>query len=511
MIIKGGSRAGPRQLAQHLQRTDTNERVKVLELQSGLNDLAATFRDWQTLSEGTRGVKGLYHVNIDPDARYAMTEAQWMRSVDVLEKELGLEGQPRAVVMHEKHGREHIHVVWARTDIDTMTMRSDSNNYLAHERASLALELEFGHEHVPGKHAKRDREKQPEFPRSEIHHDDAQRAERAGVDIEARRAALAALREACDSGQAFRAAVEEAGYVLAQGRRNNFILVDETGGHDLARELKLKAKEVKAFMADVDREQLPTETEALAQLRDKQRAPSPEKAPEISKTEIPEQAPAVDMPAGPERAGEGAPKKRTLDPAVARALEERQAEELRKWREWHAKERGDLEYRLDRELKAHMALLDERQAAERNNLAREHKAASESIWEALQRRINPTLIAERVQERRREAYDLARRLAKEREDQLALERQSVELELEAQAEQHAEKLRQVEAEFELEAQRYLGDQERAEAALAEWEQQREAEVEHLEQEKEDDEDAQEEERLERERNPWDDDPIRRSK
>ena len=65
--------------SQHLQRTDTNERVKVLELQSGLNDLAATFRDWQTLSEGTRGVKGLYHVNIDPDARYAMTEAQWLQ------------------------------------------------------------------------------------------------------------------------------------------------------------------------------------------------------------------------------------------------------------------------------------------------------------------------------------------------------------------------------------------------------------------------------------------------
>ena len=55
-----------------------------------------------------------------------MTPEQWQRAVDVLDKELGLEGQPRAVVMHEKRGREHIHVVWARTDIDTMTLRSDS-------------------------------------------------------------------------------------------------------------------------------------------------------------------------------------------------------------------------------------------------------------------------------------------------------------------------------------------------------------------------------------------------
>ena len=161
MIIKGGSRGGPGQLAAHLQRTDTNERVEVLELHAGTDDLTAAFRDWQTLSEGTRGTKGLYHVNIDPDARYDVSRDQWARAVDVLERELGLQGQPRAVVMHEKKGRQHIHVVWQRTDIETMTLRDDGFNYLAHERASQRLEREFGHEPVPGKHAKRDRNKQP--------------------------------------------------------------------------------------------------------------------------------------------------------------------------------------------------------------------------------------------------------------------------------------------------------------------------------------------------------------
>ena len=514
MIVKGGSRGGPGQLARHLQRTDTNERVKVLELQSGLSDLAATFRDWQTLSEGTRGVKGLYHVNIDPDARYAMTEAQWMRAVDVLEKELGLDGQPRAVVMHEKHGREHIHVVWARTDIETMTLWDDGYNYLKHERASLAMEMEFGHEHVPGKHAKRDREKQPEFPRADVTHAEWQQAERTGLSIEDRRAQLAALHSASDTGQAFAAALEQAGYVLAKGDSANFIIIDEAGDtFNLGREIKMKAPALRKFMADIDRDQLPTEAEAIAQQRDRQQAPTPtpDKVPEISKPETPEQARAVDAPAPLDRAGEDAPEKRGLDPAVAKALEERQAIELEKWRAWHGKLRGDLEYQLEREMQARMALLDERQTVERENLAREHKAASEDIWERLQRLTNPTLIAERVQARRREAYDLARRLAKEREDQLALERQSVELELEAQAEQHAEKLRQVEADFEVEAQRYLEDQERAAAMLADLQERHEAEQEHLEQEREDDEDYQEEERLERERNPWDDDPIRRSK
>ena len=137
VIIKGGSRAAPRSLAKHLMRGDTNERVLVLGYDGvAIEDLNAALADMQALASGTRGKKGLYHANIDPHTDYKMTPEQWDRCVAVLEKELGLEGQPRVVVLHEKKGREHIHVVWARTDIDTMTLRSDSNNYLAHERAS---------------------------------------------------------------------------------------------------------------------------------------------------------------------------------------------------------------------------------------------------------------------------------------------------------------------------------------------------------------------------------------
>src|SRR5207253_2056512 len=110
MIIKGGSRAGPVQLAWHLQRRDTNESVDILELQSPAENLKEAFRDWQMLAEGTCGIKGLYHANIDPAKDYVMTAQQWQRAIDILEEELKLTGQPRAVIMHEKHGRQHIHV-----------------------------------------------------------------------------------------------------------------------------------------------------------------------------------------------------------------------------------------------------------------------------------------------------------------------------------------------------------------------------------------------------------------
>lgn len=281
MIIKGASRAGPRQLSRHLARTDTNERVEVLELHSPTASLHEAFRDWQTLADGTRGTKGLYHANIDPDARYDMTPEQWTRAVDVLEEELGLQGQPRAVVLHEKNGRQHIHVVWQRTDIDTMTLRSDSHNFKAHERASFRLEEEFGHEHVPGKHAKRDRDAQPELPSSDITHAEWQQSERSGIDPRARKAEITALYQASDTGSAFRSALDEAGYVLARGDRRDFVLIDQHGDVlSLRRQIAgISAKDLRAFMADVPQQAVPDVATARAAQQERGQGGAPEMAP----------------------------------------------------------------------------------------------------------------------------------------------------------------------------------------------------------------------------------------
>lgn len=278
MIIKGASRAGPKQLAAHLGRRDTNERVEVLELQSPAGSLREAFRDWQTLSEGTRGRLGLYHANIDPAEAYTMSRDQWSRCVDVLEEELGLSGQPRAVVLHEKHGRQHIHVVWARTDIDTMRLRADSHNYLAHERASQRLELEFGHEIVPGKHAKRDRDRQPDMPDAAVDHAEWQQAEQGQFDHKARKAQITALYQQAETGLAFKAALEDAGYTLARGDKRDFVLLDEAARvHSLGRQIGgVRAKELREFMVDIDPNLLPSVKEARAVLRDQTPPPQPE-------------------------------------------------------------------------------------------------------------------------------------------------------------------------------------------------------------------------------------------
>ncbi len=276
MIIKGKSRAGPSQLARHLGRADTNERIEILQLDSaGTTEQA--FRDWQTYTLATKGKLGLYHANIDPDAKYEMSRDQWLRAVEVLEEELGLQGQPRAIVMHEKNGREHIHVVWARTDMDKMMLRSDSMNYQAHERASLRLEQEFGHEHVPGKHAKRDREAQPEFPIAEAQHDEWQQGERGGMNHRDRKAQVKGLYEASDTGPAFKAALEDAGYVLARGDRRDFVILDaDAKVHSLGRQLPgVSAKDLRAFMVDVDPDTLPSVSAARQALRSAEQSKSP--------------------------------------------------------------------------------------------------------------------------------------------------------------------------------------------------------------------------------------------
>ncbi len=503
MIIKGGSRSGPSQLARHLQRLDTNDKVYVLELQSPVTDLAETFRDWQTLSEGTRGFKGLYHANIDPAQDYTMTPEQWRRAVDVLEKELKLEGQPRAVVMHEKFGREHIHVVWARTDIDEMVLRSDSQNYLAHERASQRLENEFGHEPVPGKHAKRDREQQPEFPSAEANQAEWQQGERTGIDPAARKDQITALKEACDNAQAFKVALEEQGYILAKGDRRDFVIVDETGSiHSLGRQIRdIKAAELREFMKGIDRETLPTAAQAKdlqqqrqeqlrqqepAQQQPQQPEPSPAEPPPEpsagSSSEPPPQQPQQQEPKEeePHQPWEAKPADTPPEPAsdpnqaqaeaLRKALAERQAEEGRRLVESQRAEMDQLRQFLDRETREKLDRFDANHRAQTEALRREQKEATAGFagfMDSVQDFFNPARAAERKAERQRELQQHAARLKQERDDYVTLIQKTNALEIHNREELHALRLHDLEVRGAEERDRYVREQELARKLQAE--------------------------------------------
>lgn len=263
MIINGGARTGAKSLAAHLLNTTKNERVAVLEVRGCLaTDLRGALVEMEESAEATRCQKPLYHANIDPDRNVKMTIDQWQRSVEVLEDKLGLQDHPRAVVMHVKNGRRHIHVVWNRIDLETMKTARDSHNYRKHELVARELEREFGHDRVQGAHIERDGQPRPDRtpPKWAM-----QQGERLKVDPRQVETQVRDLWAASDSGRSFAAGLTESGYTLAKGDRRDFMVIDPAGGaHSLGRLTEVKTAALRARMADINRDALPTVDQAVA-------------------------------------------------------------------------------------------------------------------------------------------------------------------------------------------------------------------------------------------------------
>jgi hypothetical protein len=286
VVIKGGARGGAGKLAVHLQRTDTNERAELVEVRGlAANDIDGALAEMEAVASGARTRRPLYHASINTRADEPLTDEQRTIAVDRLEEVLGLTGQPRVIVDHLKEGKDgieraHTHVVWSRIDLDDMTAIPDSHNYRKHEEAARALEQEFGHKRVQGAHVEREEVQRPERTPSQA---EMMQAERSGMTPEEVKRQVTDLWQQTDNGQAFAAALADAGYTLARGDRRDFVVIDPAGEtHSLARRVDgMKAADVRARMADVDPANLPTVAEARTQWQE-QKA---EKQSEVAKEE----------------------------------------------------------------------------------------------------------------------------------------------------------------------------------------------------------------------------------
>lgn len=257
MIIKGKSRSGPRALAAHLGNAETNERITVLETRGTVaDDLRGALLEMDAYAAGTRCEKSLYHAAISPGPQYRLTPEERSEAIDALEAKLGMDGHSRVVVLHEKLGRQHLHVVWSRIDLENMRSAPDSHNYRKHEEVARDLERRFGHERVQGAHHERDGVERPDRTpsRAELRQEERTRIKGKLVKDE-----VSAIFRASDNAHAFANGLQDKGYVLAQGDRRDFVIVDRAGGiHSLARRIDgMKAEQLREFMAPIDREQLP--------------------------------------------------------------------------------------------------------------------------------------------------------------------------------------------------------------------------------------------------------------
>lgn len=261
MIISGGSRCNWRFFAKHLTNARDNERVGLVEVRGlAADNVLEAFREMDALATGTRCKNFFYHADLNPRQDERLTPEQWEQAADVLEAKLGLEGHSRIIVEHEKEGRTHRHVIWSRIDVDSMTAVSDSRNYARHEEAARELEQAFGQPPVAGVHGRDRDDKRPERRPKNW---ETFRGNKSGLDPETVKAEVTALWRESDSGKAFAAALDERGYVLCKGDRRDFCLVDSAGHeHSLARRIEgVKAAEVRARLADIERDTLPTVAE----------------------------------------------------------------------------------------------------------------------------------------------------------------------------------------------------------------------------------------------------------
>ena len=303
MIIKGGARGNGAQLGRYLVTPGQNERIQVIEVRGTVaGDVPGAVREIDAVSLCTRCTKPLYHASVNTPATERLTPEQRAIAVDRLEAALGFTGQPRVVVVHEKQGREHTHIVWSRTDIERERAIPIDHNFRKHELVARELEREFGHARVQGAHIEREGRARPKrTPR----HYELHQAARGGMKPDRCDAGIITeIYQRSDSGRAFAKGLAEAGFILARGDRRDFVVIDAQGGtHSLARCIEgATAKDVRARLADLDPRTLPSVQEAK-QIQRARQAPGLDRANEQPRGRAQDAGQAANAPAAAARAG----------------------------------------------------------------------------------------------------------------------------------------------------------------------------------------------------------------
>ncbi|WP_298936859.1 relaxase/mobilization nuclease domain-containing protein [uncultured Ruegeria sp.] len=274
MILKASQRANGSDLAIHLMNSFDNELVDIADLRGSVaDDLHGAFAEFEAVAAGTRAEKYLYSLSINPPE--PLTRDQYLDSIAIIEDRLGLTGQPRAIIFHVKPdekgiGREHCHVVWSRIDVGKMKAI-----HLSHDKSKLmdcAVQLShrFGFELPPGLKAW---EEKHGFAKDKLEPTLAEKAQQdeTGLTPEERRTTITQAYEQADSAEAFRAALDAKGFVLAKGDRRGFVVLDQQCNvHSLTRYIKgHKARDIKAKLAGLDTDDLPSVDQAKELIRER--------------------------------------------------------------------------------------------------------------------------------------------------------------------------------------------------------------------------------------------------
>lgn len=245
MILKASQRAGAKALGLHLLKTE-NEHVEVHEVRGFCaENVIGAFKEAEAIARGTRCKQFLFYVSLNPPGTASVAVDAFERAIERVEDQLGLTGQPRVIVFHEKEGRRHAHAVWSRIDAETMTARQMSHLKTKLIAISKSLYLEHGWQIPRGFIDKKLRD------RGSFDLAHWQQCKRMGRDPKALKEAIQTAWTNSDSKQSFESALEAKGLFLARGDRRAHVAVTYEGEVlSLSRMTGQKTREIDARLGN---------------------------------------------------------------------------------------------------------------------------------------------------------------------------------------------------------------------------------------------------------------------
>jgi hypothetical protein len=241
MILKGSQRAGATKLSAHLMNDRDNDHVEVLELRGFVaDDLQGALNEAHAISKATQCKQYLFSLSLNPPANHIATEQDFLDAANRAEEALGLSGQPRAVIIHEKEGRRHAHVVFSRIDGDEL--KAINLPHYKNRLRDLSRELYLDHGWDLPKGLQAGGGKIPlNFTLEEW-----QTAKRQGVDPREIKSVFQDAWKRSDNIKAFGNALAERGYFIAKGDRRGFVALDVNGEvYSIPKWSNVRAKEAK--------------------------------------------------------------------------------------------------------------------------------------------------------------------------------------------------------------------------------------------------------------------------
>lgn len=326
MILVGNQRGGARDLARHLMKQD-NDRVEVHQLRGFMGrDLDEAFQESQAIARGTQCKQFLFSLSLNPPKGAEVSNEEYERAIDRAEAKLGLTGQPRAIVFHEKRGddgemRRHAHAVWSRIKAEEMKAVPLPHSRRKLQDVSRDLHLEHGWTMPRGLAVSGECDPR-NFTLAEW-----QQARRIKENPREIKAAFQDAWAISNSKAALSHALEERGYWLAKGDKRGYVAVDRHGEvHNIAKRAGVTTKAVRERIGDM--EALPSVADAKIEIARAMQAKMEAFQQEVREREEREKREANERRAAL-KARQEAERQKQRDTAQNRAQEEEKARQAR--------------------------------------------------------------------------------------------------------------------------------------------------------------------------------------